>query len=217
MKKILSLFVLMLMATSIFAQTVKISGTVKDSEGEPIIGAVVMERGANNGTIADIDGKYTLDVQQGATLECSMIGYVAQRLTLIENQTVYNFELQEDTKNLEEVVVIGYGTAKKSDITSSISSVSSDDIVSFNSGNAMNALQSKVNGVQISNTGVPGSNPRVIIRGVTTVNGSNPLYVVDGMPVGDNINFLNPEDIESMEVLKDASASAIYGTRASNG
>ncbi len=217
MKKILSLFVLMLMATCLFAQTVKISGTVKDSEGEPIIGAVVMERGANNGTIADIDGKFTLDVQRGASLECSMIGYLAQRVTLIDNQTVYNFVLQEDTKNLDEVVVIGYGTAKKSDLTSSISSVSSDDIVSFNSGNAMNALQSKVNGVQISNTGVPGSNPRVIIRGVTTVNGSNPLYVVDGMPVGDNINFLNPEDIESMEVLKDASASAIYGTRASNG
>lgn len=93
MKKILSLFVLMLMATCLFAQTVKISGTVKDSEGEPVIGAVVMERGANNGTIADIDGKFTLDVQRGASLECSMIGYLAQRVTLIDNQTVYNFVL----------------------------------------------------------------------------------------------------------------------------
>ncbi len=207
----------MLMATCLFAQTVALTGTVKDQNGDAVIGAVILEQGTNNGTITDLDGHYKITVQQGATIECSMMGFVTGSIKLSDNQTKLNFTLQEDTKGLEEVVVIGYGTVKKSDLTSSISSVSSDDITSFNSGNAMNALQSKVNGVQISSTGAPGASPRVIIRGVTTVNGSNPLYVVDGMPVGDNINFLNPEDIESMEVLKDASASAIYGTRASNG
>ncbi|MBQ5452308.1 MAG: TonB-dependent receptor [Bacteroidales bacterium] len=217
MKKILSLLTLMLMTTCLFAQKITLKGTVADKNGEILIGAVVLEKGTTNGTITDVDGNYTITVSEGAVMECSMLGFETTQIQLAPDQRVLNFVLQEDTKDIEEVVVIGYGTAKKSDLTSSISSVSSDDITSFNSGNAMNALQSKVNGVQITSTGAPGATPRVIIRGVTTVNGSNPLYVVDGMPVGDNINFLNPDDIESMEVLKDASASAIYGTRASNG
>ena len=207
----------MLMTTCLFAQKITLKGTVADKNGEILIGAVVLEKGTTNGTITDVDGNYTITVTEGAVMECSMLGFETTQIQLAPDQRVLNFVLQEDTKDIEEVVVIGYGTAKKSDLTSSISSVSSDDITSFNSGNAMNALQSKVNGVQITSTGAPGATPRVIIRGVTTVNGSNPLYVVDGMPVGDNINFLNPDDIESMEVLKDASASAIYGTRASNG
>lgn len=207
----------MLLTTCLFAQRITLKGTVADKNGEILIGAVVLEKGTTNGTITDVDGNYTISVQEGAVMECSMLGFETTQIQLAPDQRVLNFVLQEDTKDIEEVVVIGYGTAKKSDLTSSISSVSSDDISSFNSGNAMNALQTKVNGVQISTTGKPGENPRVLIRGVTTVNGSNPLYVVDGMPVGDNINFLNPEDIEAMEVLKDASASAIYGTRASNG
>lgn len=205
------------MTTCLFAQKITLKGTVADKNGEILIGAVVLEKGTTNGTITDVDGNYTITVSEGAVMECSMLGFETTQIQLAPDQRVLNFVLQEDTKDIEEVVVIGYGTAKKSDLTSSISSVSSDDITSFNSGNAMNALQSKVNGVQITSTGAPGATPRVIIRGVTTVNGSNPLYVVDGMPVGDNINFLNPDDIESMEVLKDASASAIYGTRASNG
>ena len=207
---------MMLFAVCAFAQNVSVKGSVTDQNGEALLGAVIMEKGTTNGTISDIDGNFRISVANGATIECSMLGFVSQSEIVNSDKTI-NFVLVEDTKGLDEVVVIGYGTAKKSDLTSSISTVKSDDITSFNSGNAMNALQSKVNGVQISSTGAPGASPRVIIRCVTTVNGSNPLYVVDGMPVGDNINFLNPEDIESMEVLKDASASAIYGTRASNG
>ena len=118
---------------------------------------------------------------------------------------------------MDEVVVIGYGAVKKGDLTSSIAAIKGDELKTLSSGNAMNSLQGKINGVQISSAGGPGTVPRVIIRGVSTVNGSNPLYVVDGMPVGDNINFLDQNDIESMQVLKDASASAIYGTRGSNG
>lgn len=206
----------MLISVSLFAQKITLSGTVKNKSGETLIGAVILEKGTSNGTITDVDGQYKLDVSNPAIIQCSMLGYNTEEISI---DGIYHLDiiLGEDTKALDEVVVIGYGTAKKSDLTSSISSVSSDDISSYNSGNAMNALQTKVNGVQITNSGTPGSSPRVIIRGVTTVNGSDPLYVVDGMPVGTNINFLNPEDVESMEVLKDASASAIYGTRASNG
>ncbi|MBQ5404036.1 MAG: TonB-dependent receptor [Bacteroidales bacterium] len=217
MKKILSLLTLMLITTCLFAQNITLTGKVKDKNGEILIGAVILEKGTTNGTITDVDGNYKITIPADAVVECSMLGFRTEQIKISEGMTKLDFILQDDTKDLEEVVVIGYGTAKKSDLTSSISSVSAEDVTSFNSGNAMNALQSKVNGVQISNTGMPGASPNVIIRGVTTVNGSNPLYVVDGMPVGDNINFLNPEDIESMEVLKDASASAIYGTRASNG
>ena len=125
--------------------------------------------------------------------------------------------LKEAAELLDEVVVIGYGAVKKSDLTSSIATVKGDEITETVTGNAMDALQGKVNGVQVTSGGGPGATPKVLIRGVTTVNGTNPLYVVDGMPVGDNINFLNSNDIASMEVLKDASAAAIYGTRASNG
>ncbi|EJW98189.1 tonb-dependent receptor, partial [gut metagenome] len=125
--------------------------------------------------------------------------------------------LKESSELLDEVVVIGYGAVRKSDLTSSISTVKGEEITELVTGNAMDALQGKVNGVQVISGGGPGVIPKVLIRGVTTVNGSNPLYVVDGMPVGDNINFLNNNDIASMEVLKDASAAAIYGTRASNG
>src|SRR5690606_30264600 len=117
---------------------------------------------------------------------------------------------------LEEVVIIGYGAVKKSDLTSSISSVKGEDLQNMTSGNALYSLQGKAAGVQITASGGPGATPRVLIRGVTTINGTEPLYVVDGFPISGNINFLNQDDIESIEVLKDASASAIYGTRASN-
>ncbi len=217
MKKIISIMLLMLLTVAAFAQNVTITGNVKSgNDNMPLIGTTIVEKGSTNGTISDIDGNYSVTVPSNATLVFSMVGFETQEIS-VKGQTTINVILMEDTKNIDEVVVIGYGTAKRSEVTGSISSVAADDITSFNSGNAMNALQSKINGVQISNNGTPGSSPRVIIRGVTTVNGSNPLYVVDGMPVGDNINFLNNEDIESMEVLKDASASAIYGTRASNG
>lgn len=218
MRKYIILMLLMLFSAVTFAQnSIEVTGNVKSGgDNLPLIGATVFEKGTTNGTITDIDGNFRVSVNPQSILVFSMVGFEAQEIA-VGGKKVFNVTLLEDTKALDEVVVIGYGTAKRSEVTGSISSVTSEDIASFNTGNAMNALQSKVNGVQITNSGTPGSNPRVIIRGVTTVNGSNPLYVVDGMPVGDNINFLNTEDIESMEVLKDASASAIYGTRASNG
>lgn len=145
-----------------------------------------------------------------------MIGYKTQEI-VVSGRKVINVVMKDDVETLDEVVVIGYGAVKKSDLTSSIAAVKGDELTDLSTGNAMNALQGKVSGIQISNTGSPGATPRVIIRGVSTVNGSNPLYVVDGMPVGDNINMLDQNDIESMQVLKDASAAAIYGTRGSNG
>ena len=145
-----------------------------------------------------------------------MIGYKTVEQA-VGNRNTINVSLDDDTNDLNEIVVIGYGVAKKGDLTSSISAIKGEKLEKLSTGNVMNALQGQVNGVQVTGSGGPGSSPRVIIRGVSTINGSDPLYVVDGMPVGTNINFLNQNDIESMQVLKDASASAIYGTRASNG
>ena len=218
MKKQLLIVCLLLLSLCSYAQTLTVKGTVTSaSDKEPMIGATVQIKGTGNGSITGLDGDYILtNVSSNAVLVFSSIGYDTQEIP-VNGKTVINVELKEATELLEEVVVIGYGTVKKSDLTSSISTVKGKDITQTVTGNAMDALQGKVNGVQVASGGGPGTAPKVLIRGVTTVNGSNPLYVVDGMPVGDNINFLNSNDIESMEVLKDASAAAIYGTRASNG
>ena len=198
-----------------YAQTT-VSGTVTSAaDNEPLIGATVQVVGAPTGVSTDLDGQYTVKAEMGQTLRFSYIGMEAQEVKI--TSTTINVALKENSNVLDEVVVVGYGTVRKSDLTSSISTVKGEEITEMTTGNAMDALQGKVNGVQITSGGGPGTQPRVIIRGVTTVNGSNPLYVVDGMPVGNDINFLNPSDVESMEVLKDASAAAIYGTRGSNG
>ena len=203
---------------SLFAQQVKLTGNViSANDKQPMIGLTVMVKGTSNGTMTDLDGNYTLtNVSKNATIVFSMVGYKKQEIKL-NGQSSINLEMTENVSSLDEVVVIGYGTVKKSDLTSSISAIKGDDLKTLNSGNVMNSLQGKINGVQITTGGSPGSVPRVIIRGVSTINGSDPLYVVDGMPVGTNVNFLNQDDIESMQVLKDASAAAIYGTRGSNG
>lgn len=202
---------------SLYAQQVKLTGNVTSaSDKEPMIGVTIMVKGTPTGTVTDFDGNYSLEVPSNSTIIFSMIGYKTQEIK-VNSRTHINVALAEDVEALDEVVVIGYGAVKRSDLTSSISTVKGEDLKSMASGNAMTSLQGKVNGVQVTNAGGPGATPRVIIRGITTVNGSDPLYVVDGMPVGTNINFLNQEDIESMEVLKDASAAAIYGTRGSNG
>lgn len=213
-------YIIAAMATSFAlnmnAQSVKVTGTVVDSNNEPVIGAYIKVKGSNKGAVTDLDGHYTIDADKNATLIISYVG-MANQEEKIGNRSQINFVLKDDANDLNEVVVIGYGQVKKGDLTSSISAIKGDKLEKLSTGNVMNALQGQVNGVQISGAGGPGASPRVIIRGVTTVNGSDPLYVVDGMPVGTNINFLNQNDIESMQVLKDASASAIYGTRASNG
>ncbi len=213
-------YIIAAMATSFAlnmnAQSVKVTGNVVDSNNEPVIGAYIKVKGSNKGAVTDLDGHYTIDADKNATLVISYVG-MANQEEKIGNRSQINFVLKDDANDLNEVVVIGYGQVKKGDLTSSISAIKGDKLEKLSTGNVMNALQGQVNGVQISGAGGPGASPRVIIRGVTTVNGSDPLYVVDGMPVGTNINFLNQNDIESMQVLKDASASAIYGTRASNG
>lgn len=206
-----------LFAIIVCAQDVKITGNVTSSSDKlPLIGVTVRVAGVSGGAITDLDGNYTINAKADATLEFSMIGYEKQTIK-VNGRKVINVTLRDMASDLNEVVVIGYGSVKKSDLTSSISAVKGEDLEKLSTGNVMNALQGQVTGVQIQNTGSPGSSPRVIIRGVSTVNGSDPLYVVDGMPVGTNINFLNQNDIESMQVLKDASAAAIYGTRGSNG
>jgi TonB-linked SusC/RagA family outer membrane protein len=216
MKKYLFIIIAALMTLSVQAQS-RLSGKVTSAtDGEPLAGVTVAVKGQQGGAITDVNGEYSISTSAKAMVTYTMIGFKSQTVNR-QGRNSINISLAEDVKSVDDVVVIGYGVAKKSDLTSSISSVKGDQITQAPAGNAMSMLQGKVNGVQIVNSGNPGSVPRVIIRGVTTVNGSDPLYVVDGMPMGTDINFLNPNDIESMEVLKDASASAIYGTRGSNG
>jgi TonB-linked SusC/RagA family outer membrane protein len=202
------------------AQTkVTLTGKVTAAGNEPLIGVTVMEKGTTNGTMTDIDGNYTLlNVPENATIVYSMIGLITKEVKM-DKSGVINVVMEDNTKMLDDVVVIGYGVVKKSDLTSSITTVKGEALKNMTSGNALYSMQGKANGVQITGSGGPGDSPRVIIRGVTTINGSDPLYVVDGVPMADNtnINFLNQNDIESIEVLKDASSAAIYGTRGANG
>ena len=217
MKKYLLTLLIAVVALAAKAQNITVKGTVVEaSTNEPLIGATVKVKGTGTGTVTNFDGEYQLNVDKNATLVFSSIGYKTV-VQAVNGRTTINVSLADETNDLNEVVVIGYGVAKKGDLTSSISAIKGDKLEKLSTGNVMNALQGQVNGVQVTGAGSPGATPRVIIRGVSTINGSDPLYVVDGMPVGTNINFLNQNDIESMQVLKDASASAIYGTRASNG
>lgn len=219
MKKYILTLCFALIGLTAMAQNITVSGTVTSkTDGEPLIGATVRVQGTNQGTAADIDGNYTLtNVAKNATLIFNYVGY-KELLIPVNGRTTVDAVMEETTSSLDELVVVGYGVAKKSDLTSSISTIKGDEINEMVAGNAMDALQGRVPGVQIATGGGPGASPKVMIRGVTSVNGSNPLYVVDGVPLNtSNINFINNNDIESMEVLKDASASAIYGTRASNG
>lgn len=205
-------------ALGLNAQQMKLTGNaVAASDKQPMIGLTVLVKGTTNGTVTDLDGNYTLsNVSKDATVVFSMIGYKTQEIK-VNGRTAINVVMHDDMQALDEVVVIGYGAVKKGDLTSSIAAIKGEELKTMSTGNAMNSLQGKINGVQVQSSGGPGTTPRVIIRGVSTVNAADPLYVVDGMPVGRNINFLDQNDIESMQVLKDASAAAIYGTRASNG
>ncbi|WP_287676733.1 TonB-dependent receptor [Bacteroides sp.] len=196
-------------------QDVTVKGKVTDSNGETIIGANVLEKGTTNGIITDMDGNFTLKVSSGAVLEISYIGYVTQTVK-VTSQTTLNIVLNEDTETLDEVVVVGYGTMKKSDLTGAVSSVKSESLKFSSSSQLDNALQGKVAGVSVITSGDPNALPQIRVRGTATLNNSDPLYVVDGFPVSD-IKNINAQDIESMEVLKDASATAIYGSRGANG
>lgn len=210
------MFVLaLLMAIPVSAQKQLFSGVVKDAMGEPIIGASVVEKGSSNGSITDLDGNFKVSVEPGTTLVVSYIGYQTQEVKAKANM---NITLKEDDKLLDEVVVVGYGVQKKSVVTASIAKVSSDDLEGKAPVRVENALKGLAAGVNVtSSSGQPGAAPKVRIRGTGTINNSNPLYVVDGMPIEGGIDFVNPSDIESIEVLKDAASGAIYGARAANG
>ncbi len=202
-------------AMSTFAQT-RVSGVVTDAlNGEPIIGASVLEEGTSNGTITDFDGRFEMDVTAGAKVQVSYVGYKSQTLPAGQNMSV---RLAEDSELLDEVVVTGYTTQRKADLTGAVSVVDMSKPTSEGNANMLNSLQGRLAGVQINTDASPGGAGSTIrIRGISTVNGSDPLYVIDGIATTENLNSLNPGDIESIQVLKDASSASIYGSRAANG
>lgn len=196
----------------------QITGIVADESGDPIIGANVVESNTTNGTITDYSGAFSLNVEDNASIHVSYIGYLPQEINTA-GRLAFNITLVEDTKYLDELVVIGYGSVRKSDVTGSIVSVSSEEMMKRNPINLGQGLQGTAAGVSVlRNSGSPSGDFTIRIRGVATVNNSaDPLFVVDGIQVGTNANFLNPNDIESIEILKDASATAIYGSQGANG
>lgn len=199
--------------------TIMVKGQVLDSSGMPIIGANIIVEGTTNGMITDLDGNFALTAPVGSTLKISYIGYLTRTIKVTSDMKSQKIVLKEDAEALDEVVVVGYGTMKKSDLTGSVSSVNTEDMMKRNPVTLGQGLQGAAAGVSvIRSSGDPEGSFSIRIRGVATVNGSSdPLYVVDGVQVGTSIDFLNPNDVESIEILKDASATAIYGTRGANG
>lgn len=213
-----ALLILLLGAPGLAAQNRAISGAVRDAEGQPVIGAAVVVAGQQSlGVMTDTDGKYAFSVPAGATIEVSCIGYVSQTAK-VGSKSTYDFILAEDSQLLEETVVIGYGVQKKSDLTGSVASVKSTDLMNRSTTDAAAALQGKAAGVQIlNNSGAPGSGAQIRVRGYSSNSGSiGPLLIVDGLKV-DNIQYLDPSMIANMEILKDAASAAIYGAEAGNG
>ena len=198
--------------------TVTVKGVVTSgTDGLPLIGVNVLEKGTTNGTVTDIDGNFSLTLPAGSQLQISYIGFLEQTLTVSEGQTELNVVMKEDSQSLDEVVVVGYGVQKKKLVTGATVQVKGDDLQKLSTNSALGALQSQTPGVQIKQaSGRPGEGFKVNVRGVGTIGDSAPLYVIDGIAGGD-INNLNPADIESVDVLKDAASAAIYGARAANG
>jgi TonB-linked SusC/RagA family outer membrane protein len=215
LKSLFLLVCLVLSGTTVFAQEKTVTGVITDSFNEPLIGASIVVQGTTNGVITDLDGKYSIKVTPGATLQFSYVGMEKQSVK-VGNQNVINVQLKDDSQMLAETVVIGYGSAKKRDLTGSITNIKGDEIANKPVANPLSALQGKVAGVQVINSGRAGEDPEIRVRGTNSINGYKPLYVVDGL-FNDNINFLNPQDIESMEILKDPSSLAIFGVRGANG
>lgn len=219
LRHLMSLALMVFCTSSVFAQK-KVTGTVIDATGEPIIGATVMVKGTTTGTVTDFDGHFTLqNAPERGSLVISSVGYSTQTVAL-SGRDNFNVTLQEDRQALDEVVVVGYGVQKKSDVTGSLTSVSSEDLNARPVNNAFEALQGKAAGVDITTNERPGSLGSIRIRGERSLNaGNSPLYVVDGVPLmsASAIETLNPRDIESIDILKDASATAIYGSRGANG
>lgn len=214
MKRVLLSSALLLVSTLTFAQS-KVSGTVKDANGDPLIGVSVMEVGTNNGAVTDINGNYTLNVKPGAKLKLSYIGFTPQTVKAGSNSQIV---LQEDNTALNEVVVVGYGTMRRKDVTSSITTVKAEDLNQGVFTDPGQMLQGKVPGLVVSSTADPNGSPTITLRGASTLRtgAMSPYYIVDGIP-GVDISIVSPEDIESIDVLRDATATAIYGSKAANG
>ena len=208
------MLVFALMATAMSAQS--ISGNVKDSFGEAVIGATIMEQGTQNGTVSDFDGNFTLKLQKGGNLVISYVGMKTQTLSTAGKST-FSIVLEDDATTLNDVVVVGYGTMKKSDLTGSVSSVNTEQLNAKGAASVLGNLQGSTPGVNITTSGRPGETPSIEIRGKSSINSDvTPLYVVDGV-MCDDIDWLNPQDIEKIDILKDASSTAIYGSRATAG
>lgn len=217
MKKCLFIFVCLCLSIAGFAQQKSISGTVVDSKNEPVIGASILEKGTSNGTITDIDGKFTLNVSPNSMLSITYIGYKGQEI-MVGTRNTFAIVLQEDTEQLDEVIVVGYGTQKKSSMTAAVASVSAKEIQKQVAGNVASALQGQTPGVEIiQKGGEAGADVKILVRGAGTFGTTEPLYIIDGAVSNNGLNSLNANDIASIEILKDGSAAAIYGSRAANG
>lgn len=204
----------MMVCVAASAQNIDVSGTILDPTGEPVIGATVMQKGTSNGAVTDFDGNFKLKAPKGSTLVISYVGFAAQEVKAASNLQV---KLQEDANNLNEVVVTGYTTQRKADLTGAISVVSMKDIAKQNENNPIKAMQGRVPGMNISADGSPSGAATVRIRGNGTLNDNDPLYIIDGVPTKSGMHELNGNDIESIQVLKDAASASIYGSRAANG
>ncbi len=215
-RNILLLLVALISAGSLFAQNIRVQGVITDKKtGETLIGTTVTQKGTSNGTITSVTGEFTISVPQNSVLVVSYIGYLPQEVKVVDGSKL-SIQLDQDNKTLDEVVVVGYGTASKRDLTGSIVKISSKDLTGKPNTNPVASLQGKVTGLSVVNSGQPGSEPDIRIRGTVSRNQTKPLYIVDGI-FNDNISFVNPADIESMEVLKDPSSLAIFGVRGANG
>ena len=202
---------------SVTQQTIKVQGQVVDQNGEPLIGATVRVKGAQTGVVTDFDGNFSIDAASNATLLVSYVGYKDREIAVRGRAVIEKIELESDSQMLEQVVVVGYGTQKKADLTGSVSVVNAEELKRVSNSNISSMLEGKVAGVQITSDGQPGADPAVRIRGIGSFGSTAPLYVIDGVPMGTTIRDFSPNDIETIQVLKDASAGAIYGSRAANG
>ena len=219
LKKLLfTLSVTLSLCLASFAQQVQVTGTVKDNAGNPVAGATILVEGTTNGTTSNVDGSYSISAASDATLLVSFIGYQSQKHA-IAGKTRIDIVLKEDSQAIDDVIVVAFGTAKKEAFTGSAAVIKSDDIAKSQQSNVAQALAGKVAGVQLTNTsGQPGQSPEIRVRGFSSLNaGNGPLWIVDGMPYSGDLNNLNPNDIESMTVLKDAASNALYGARGANG
>lgn len=215
-RKILSLTLALIATMTAQAQQMKVSGTVTDSAGEPIIGATVISQGTSNGTATDFNGEYTITAYAMGTLQFSYVGYQTESIP-VQGRTTIDVVMKENTELLDELVVVGYGTMKKSDLTGAVGSVGARDIKDVPVNNVGQALQGKLAGVNIVGGEKPGDNVTIKVRGLGSINNSDPLVVIDGVPTDLGLNAINAQDIERLDVLKDASATAIYGSRGANG